>query len=208
MDFGYRDGLGGTGPGACNSKRKASLAMKAAVMFLVTAGLFPATAAFAADPVGQLYDGELKMVESEVVPLAEAMPAGKYDFRPSGGAFQDVRTFGEQIKHIAAVLYIVTAQSQGQKPPVDLGKGENGPDSLKTKAEIVKFLKDAFAFGHKMTSMLTAGNQMDLVKSPFGGPDQPRVGIAHEAVWHTFDHYGQMVVYARMNGVVPPASKR
>jgi hypothetical protein len=176
--------------------------------FLITTGLFPAAAAFADDPVGKLYDGELKMVESEMVPLAEAMPADKYDFRPSDGAFKDVRTFGEQVKHVATVLYMVTAQSQGRKPPVDLGKGENGPDSIKTKAEIVQYLKDAFVFGHKMTGMLTAGNQMELVKSPFGGPDQPRAGIAHVAVWHTFDHYGQMVVYARMNGVIPPASKQ
>jgi hypothetical protein len=192
--------------------------MKATTPFLIatvliTTGLFP-TAAFAADPVGtldpvgKLYDGELKMVESEMVPLAEAMPADKYDFRPSDGAFKDVRTFGEQVKHVATVLYMVTAQSQARKPPVDLGNGENGPDSIKTKAEIVQYLKDAFAFGHKMTSMLTAGNQMELVKSPFGGPDQPRAGIAHVAVWHTFDHYGQMVVYARMNGVIPPASKQ
>jgi len=177
---------------------------------LVLTALFLTTAACAADAgaVGKLYDGELKLVESEVVPLAEAMPAEKYDFRPSEGAFKDVRTFGQQVKHLAAVIYLVTAASQGQKPPADIGAGENGPDSIKTKAEIMQFLKDAFTFGHKMTSMLTAQNQMDLVKSPFGGRDQPRAGLAHEAVWHTFDHYGQMVVYARMNGVIPPASRR
>src|ERR1700686_1169062 len=97
---------------------------------LLTTGLFLTAVAFAAAPVGKLYDGELKTVESDMVPLAEAMPAGKYDFRPSDGAFKDVRTFGEQVKHVATVLYIVTAQSQGQKPPVDLGKGESGPDSI------------------------------------------------------------------------------
>jgi hypothetical protein len=54
---------------------------------------------------------------------------------------------------------------------------------------------------------LTEENQFDLVKSPFGGPDDARVGIASTPVWHSFDHYGQMVVYARMNGVIPPASR-
>jgi len=171
--------------------------------------LFLTTAAFAAEPVSvaKLYDGQLKSVESEFVPLAEAMPADRFDFRPTDGAFKDVRTFAQQIKHTAAVIYMVAAAAQGAKPPVDLGKGEAGPDNLKTKAEIVQFLKDAFAYAHKMTNMLTAQNEMDLVKSPFGGSDQPRAGLASIAVWHSFDHYGQMVVYARMCGVVPPASR-
>jgi uncharacterized damage-inducible protein DinB len=183
--------------------------MKPTILFLLTNAFVLTTAVCAAEPapVAKLYDGEIKAVESELVPLAEAMPADKYDFRPTEGAFKDVRTFGQQVKHIATVLYMVAAASQGQKPPVDLANGDNGPDSIKTKAEIVQYLKDAFAFGHKMTNMLTAQNQMELVKTPFGGPDQPRAGIAHVAVWHSFDHYGQMVVYARMCGVVPPASR-
>jgi hypothetical protein len=183
--------------------------MKPTLLLLLTNAFILTTANFAAEPVlvAKLYDGELQAVESELVPLAEAMPADKYDFRPSEGAFKDVRTFGQQIKHVATVTYLVSAASQGRKPPLDLGKGESGPDSVRTKAEIVQYLKDAFAFGHKMTNMLTAQNQMDLVKSPFGGPDEPRGGIAHVAVWHSFDHYGQMVVYARMCGVVPPASR-
>ena len=206
--------------GRSNSNRKTSAAMKPTllpltkllltnVFILTTVACIGTTTAWAAEPVSvaKLYDGELKAVESELVPLAEAMPADKYDFRPSEGAFKDVRTFGQQVKHVATVLYMVTAASQGQKPPLDLGKGENGPDSIKTKAEIVQYLKDAFAFGHKMTNMLTAQSQMELVKTPFGGPDQPRAGIANVAVWHSFDHYGQMVVYARMCGVVPPASR-
>ena len=182
--------------------------MRPTIVFLLTSAVL-SPAAFAAEPgpVAKLYDGELKSVESELVPLAEAMPADKFDFRPSDGAFKDVRTFGQQIKHVASVIYMVAAASQGQKPPVDLGKGENGPDSVKTKAEIVQFLKDAFAFGLRMTNLLTAQSQMELVKSPFGGADQPRAGLAHVAVWHSFDHYGQMVVYARMCGVVPPASR-
>lgn len=183
--------------------------MKPTIFLMVASALFLTTAAVAAEPVSvaNLYDSELKTVESDLVPLAEAMPTDKYDFRPTEGAFQDVRTFGQQIKHIAAVMYMVTAASQGQKPPVDVGTGENGPDSAKSKAQIVQFLKDAIAFGHKMTNQLTDKNQMDLVKSPFGGSDQPRAGLAHVAVWHSFDHYGQMVVYARMCGVVPPASR-
>jgi hypothetical protein len=93
------------------------------------------TAAFTAEPVpvAKLYDGELKMVESELVPLAETMPGDKYDFQPSEFAFKDVRTFGQQVKYLATVLYMVEAASQGQRPPVDPGGSENRPDSIKRK---------------------------------------------------------------------------
>jgi hypothetical protein len=77
----------------------------------------------------------------------------------------------------------------------------------KTKEDIVKFLKDAFAYAHKGMQMLTAENQLEMVPSPFGSGSAARGGIASAAAWHSFDHYGQMVVYARMNGIVPPASR-
>src|SRR6476620_9452505 len=105
-------------------------------------------AAFAADmpTVAKIYDSQLEGIEKEMISLAEAMPAEKYDFAPTQGAFKDVRTFAQQAKHTAAVLYMVSAAALQQKPPVDLGQGENGPDQVKTKAQVVKFLKDAFAY--------------------------------------------------------------
>ncbi len=79
---------------------------------------------------------------------------------------------------------------------------------MKTKAEIVKFLQDSFAYAHTSMASLTAANQLDLVKAPFPGmPDTARAGIANLAIWHAFDHYGQMAVYARMNNIIPPASQ-
>lgn len=154
----------------------------------------------------KLMDEQLSMVESEVVPLVEAMPADKMAFAPTSGEFKGVRTFAAQAKHVAAVIYMVSAAAKGEKVPVDTG-GESGPDSVKTKEQVVKFLKDAFAYAHTATKALTEKNHMELVKSPFGGPDQARLGLISVAVWHTFDHYGQMVVYARMNGIIPPASR-
>src|SRR5580693_6574134 len=88
------------------------------------------------------------VVEQEVVSAAEAMPEDKYSFAPSNGEFKGVRTFTEQVKHVAAVNYMVGAAILEEKPPVELG-GENGPDSVKTKADIEKFLKDSFAYVHK-----------------------------------------------------------
>lgn len=167
------------------------------------------SAAFGADKiaVSKLWDSQLGMIESEFVPLAEAMPADKYNFAPTGGKFDGVRTFALQVKHVASVMYMAAAAAKQEKPPVDLGSGENGPDTVTTKEQIVAYLKDAFAYAHKVMGTLTEQNQLDMVKSPFGGPDVARVGIASATVWHSFDHYGQMVVYARMNGIVPPASR-
>jgi uncharacterized damage-inducible protein DinB len=157
--------------------------------------------------VATLYDSQLKMVQGEVVPLAEAVPESAYNFAPTQGAFEKVRTFGLQVKHIATVMYMVAAASAKEKPPLDLGTDENGPASIKSKAQIVQYLKDAFAYAHTSMAKLTAENQLELVPGPFPGmPPTARAGIANMAIWHTFDHYGQMAVYARLNGVIPPAS--
>jgi len=72
----------------------------------------------AAPGIGKIFDRDLTNIEGEIVPLAEAMPAGKFDFAPSGGGFKGVRTFGEQMKHSAAVLYMVSASVLGQKNPI------------------------------------------------------------------------------------------
>ena len=174
----------------------------------LTIAILIATSAWAADPVtvARLYDGQLKSAESEIVPLVEAMPADKFNFAPTSGEFKGVRTFAQQAKHMAAVIYLTAAAVKQEKPPVE--GGEAGPDSVVTKEQVVKFVKDAFAYGHKAMGTLTDKNQLDMVKSPFGGPDMVRGGIAQLNVEHCFDHYGQMVVYLRMNGLVPPASRR
>src|SRR4029077_8861935 len=103
--------------------------------------------------------------------------------------------------------YMAGAASAKEKPPVDLGSDENGPASIASKAQIVQYLKDAFTYGHKVMAQLTAENQLEMVPAPFPGmPPMARAGIANLTIWHSFDHYGQMAVYARMNGVIPPAS--
>jgi uncharacterized damage-inducible protein DinB len=157
--------------------------------------------------VASIYDGQLRSAESEIVGLVEAMPAAKFDFAPTEGEFKGVRTFAQQAKHLSAVLYMVCAAANQEKPPADIGVGENGPTSVKSKEEVVHFMKNAFAYARKATGTLTAANLTDSVKSPFGQGQMTKGALVSLAVWHSFDHYGQMVVYARMNGVVPPASK-
>ncbi|MBS1877157.1 MAG: DinB family protein [Acidobacteria bacterium] len=166
----------------------------------------------AADPapptMGKIFDQQLTSVEREVVSLAEAMPAEKYAFAPKDGAFKDVRTFSQQVSHIAYVTYAVSSAALGEKNPSSTDAKENGPTTLKTKADVVKYLKDSFAYAHKATAMLSAANSMDMVQSAFGKNKTPRIYMVNVAIWHSFDHYGQMAVYARMNNVVPPASRQ
>lgn len=167
-----------------------------------SASVFAATGSSA-----KSFDDTLGMTEKEFVSLAEAVPAEKYGFAPKDGEFSGVRTFGQQMKHVAAVNYEVAAAILGEKSPVEPGKAENGPDSIQTKEQIVQFLKDSFAYTHKALKSVTDANLTGDVQNPFGKGKVPLLQVVTVPLWHTFDHYGQAVVYARMCGVVPPASR-
>jgi hypothetical protein len=161
-----------------------------------------------APTIAKIYDNQLSTIERELVPLVEAMPAEKLVFVPTRGEFKGARTFAQQATHVAAVLYAVSAAVLGEKNPTGMGKNENGPASLKSREDVVKYVKDSFAYGHKAMLALDGKNLTDMMPSPFGSGKMPRASAASIAVWHSFDHYGQMCVYARMNGIIPPASRR
>lgn len=169
-------------------------------------------AAFGADAVGQIYDQQVSSVEREVLALVRAMPADKFDFAPTNAAFPGsnftgVRTFALQARHDATIIWRIAASVAGEKnPPVETGPGDNGPASLTTKDAIVDYFQGAIAYAHKAMSSLTQQNMLDQVPSPFGPGTTTRLAAAAFFGLHSYDHYGQMVVYARMNGVVPPAS--
>ena len=154
--------------------------------------------------VSDITNAEIGIVEREIVPAAEAMPEDKYNYAPTAGEFKGVRTFAQQVKHVATTNYAFWSAVLGEKPAVDVSN-ENGPDSIKTKADIVKFLKDSFALGHRAAKSLTLANMGERVESEFG--KQPRLFLTTFTVAHCFDHYGQMVEYLRMNGIIPPASR-
>jgi len=163
----------------------------------------------AAEPrtVSQVLNGSIANIENEFVSAAEAMPEDKYSFAPTNGEFKGVRTFAGQIKHVAAVNYIIGAAILGEKPPVDTGE-ENGPASMTTKADIVKFLKDSFAYAHKAAGTINENNLVAPIKSPFGNGPATRLALAVGVSGHCSDHYGQLVEYLRMNGIIPPASRQ
>jgi uncharacterized damage-inducible protein DinB len=160
--------------------------------------------------VASAIDHEISIVEKEVVEAAEAMPEDKYNFSPeslniAGSDYKGVRTFGEQVKHVAASNYLIWSPITGDKLPDTVNEGK-GPDAMKAKAEIVKFLKESFAFGHKATATLTTANLVEPI--PFGKNKTTRLFLSTFAAAHAFDHYGQMAEYLRMNGIIPPASRK
>jgi hypothetical protein len=157
--------------------------------------------------IASTVDNHISAIEKEVVDAAQAMPEDKFNFTPAslnipGSDFKDVRSFGVQVKHIAASNYFLWSPLTGDKLPDGLKDG-NGPENLKTKAEIIKFLEDSFALGHKAAATLTIDN---MFENP-GTSKTSRLHRAEFAVAHAYDHYGQMVEYLRMNGIVPPASR-
>ncbi|HEX3232187.1 MAG TPA: DinB family protein [Pyrinomonadaceae bacterium] len=160
--------------------------------------------------IASAIDREISLVEKEVVEAAEAMPESKFDFSPeklniSGSDYKGVRTFGQQLKHVAASNYLIWSPITGEKAP-DTANDGKGPDSMTAKAAIIKYLKDSFAFGHNAVATLNDSNLVQpIIRN--NRPPTTRLFLATFAAAHAFDHYGQLVEYLRMNGIVPPASR-
>jgi uncharacterized damage-inducible protein DinB len=147
-------------------------------------------------------------VEQQVVSAAEAMPEDKYSFAPTNGEFKGVRTFAQEVGHIGAANHLFFGPLMGETTdPKQVEAESNGPTSLKTKAEYVQYLKDSFALGHKVIAGITAENAVTPLPKPVFPFLSTRLAIANIGTWHPMDHYGQMVEYLRMNGIIPPASR-
>jgi len=192
----------------------ATLSLAAASAYAQATKSSPAAVASASPStpptIASSIDREISLVEKEVLEAAEAMPDNKFDFSPEklnipGSDYKGVRTFGEQLKHIAASNYLIWSPITGEKPPDNVNDGK-GPDNMKAKADIIKYVKDSFAFGHKSVSTLNSSNLVEPITSGSGRPTT-RLFLATFAAAHCFDHYGQMIEYLRMNGIVPPASR-
>jgi uncharacterized damage-inducible protein DinB len=156
--------------------------------------------------VTQILDRSVSNLEREFTAAAAAMPEDKFAFAPTNGEFKGVRTFGQQIKHVAAVNYELAAAILEQKPPADMND-ESGPASVTLKADTLKYLKESFEYVHKAIATIDEKNLAANIKSPFGEGSVSRLGLAMSVASHGFDHYGQMVEYLRMNGIIPPASR-
>ncbi len=156
---------------------------------------------------------EFEGQEYEVRSAAEAMPADKWSYRPAQGLFKnekpafgpaEVRTFAEQVKHVACSNFAFVAELEAGTPPETCDKG--GPSPAKTRAELLDYLRDSFAALKKPLAAITSKNMYDPVEGPYAGPNT-RLGLAEVCIWHAAEHYGQMIIYLRLNGIVPPTSR-
>ncbi len=161
-----------------------------------------------AHSLSEACERQLTMTEQSIVHVAELMPESRYYFTPDslhipGSNFKGVRTFAAQVKHLASDNYDLWAVLTGESVPPG-GVGVEGPPQIKTKAQILEYLKGSFAMGHRAIATLTAGNAMDPI--PFRMSKLPRLDLAFWALTHANDHYGQMVVYLRACGITPSAT--
>lgn len=149
--------------------------------------------------------GALSWAEKGFLSVAEAMPESKYSYIPKEGNFEGVRSFGEQVKHVACAQFAFFNEIEGKTPPEHCEKG--GPQKAETKAEVLKYLRDSFEYGDRVLATVNEKNALDRVEGQYAAPNT-KLGVAVAAVWHITDHYGQLVVYLRLNGIVPPVTQQ
>jgi uncharacterized damage-inducible protein DinB len=149
--------------------------------------------------------GMLRFTQDQFFAVAQAMPEAKYSFIPRGGNFDGARSFAEQVKHVACADYAFFNEIEGKTPPEDCAKG--GPSTAKSKAELLKYLREAFDYGNGVLSAVNGENALARAEGPYMAPNT-RLGLTVAAVWHIADHYGQLALYLRMNGIVPPPSQQ
>ncbi len=178
--------------------------MRPLLVLTLLAGPVLAQNALVPKSIADSVAGPLSFVEGELLSIAEAMPDAKYSFVPTAGKFDDARSFGEQIKHVACSQFAFFNEIESKTPPASCWKG--GPSKAATKAELIQYLRDSFDYGNKMIGMVNQ-NPLARVEGPYASPST-RLGIAVTAVWHITDHYGQLVEYLRMNGIVPPPTQK
>ena len=177
---------------------------------VLRAQMAPATPAVAKGTVvdpAKSFDEVLSVFEKEMMGVANAMPADKYSFAPSAALFvpsqkteySGVRTFASMVIHIAQANYFYGGALSGLKPEVNV----KALGDLKDKDQVVAALAASFVFEHKAIATLTPANAFESVRG-----DTTRASLAGGVVAHGFDHYGQLVEYLRMNGIVPPASQK
>jgi uncharacterized damage-inducible protein DinB len=179
------------------------------VLCLLLALVNPVAEAQTSPTISQALDFWITNTEKEVVSAAQAMPEEKYSFAPTAGEFTGARTFAQQIKHLGANNYRMAAWMLGQNATPDQ-EAETGPHSVRSKAHIMDYLKGSFTALHRAVASVTAQNAVAAVWPERVGSTRQntRVQFAVDAVAHSYDHYGQMVEYLRMNGIVPPASRK
>ena len=166
------------------------------LVFLLTLGTCPLWAQ--GNPVSKDLKGDYRSIRDFFIRAAEKMPEENFGFKPS----PDVRTFGQQVAHVADDQYNLCAPAKGE---IRKDAYTHLEDTLSRKADLVAALKDAFAYCDGAYGALSDASATEIVK--FGKSDRTRFEMLNWNLWHTWEHYGNVVVYLRMKGLVPPSSE-
>ncbi|SRR5579872_2336807 len=151
----------------------------------------------ASDPLIGSVKGIYTISKTNIAASAEKMPEENYSFKPT----PEVRSFGQIIGHIADAQYLFCSGALGEKNPAP------GIEKSKTsKVDLVKALNDAFAYCDKAFSATTDAHAADAVK--FFGRDTTKLGMLTFDAAHNMEHYGNLVTYMRIKGLVPPSSEQ
>ena len=185
---------------------RATLALRVMSIGLMTVGSAPPSQAQEQATFASVLERQFRYAEQDFLAAAEAMPEDKYSFAPTNGEFTGVRTFAQQIKHVGVFNFRSFRAILREDQASD---GDNGPDSVRTKAEILQYVRDSFEIGRRAVKGLNAATLLRHV------PNSPEASVGFDTpldlviftMWHAYDHYGQTVEYLRMNGIVPPASR-
>jgi len=176
------------------------------MLTLLTHVVFCLLLAWDASPPSGAFQALISNSEALLMGAANEMPADKYDFVPAVGEFRGVRSFGKQLKHAAAVQYLVANSILGEPVTADMSD-ERGPDTIRSKAEVVAYLQGSFDSLHRAAAEVTDQNAFAPVNGIFSSAPATRAGLIAGVLVHSSDHYGQVVEYLRMNGIIPPASR-
>ena len=177
--------------------------MRRAFVFLFVASLAVPAAAqqSSGNPISDGIRSQWTGAKRNILQSAELMPDGSWDYRPVDG----VRSFSELVAHVAGASYAICAAAKNEKSPYAEDHFEK---NAKGRAAIVQATKDAIAYCDAAFSALTDANAGELIANPFGEGKIARTAVLVLQIGHDNEHYGNMVTYFRMNGIVPPSSRR
>jgi uncharacterized damage-inducible protein DinB len=172
-------------------------------LFFIVPGVAPCQQSVSLLPA---IERQFNKIETDILTTAQAMPESKFDFTPESLGVDNanlagVRTFSGQIMHLATDNILIWSVITGDSVRADI-EDVNGPRNIKSKQDVIGYLKNSFEIGRRAISTLTSQNAMDMIQ--FRWRKLPRLDLAFYALTHANEHYGQMVIYLRICGLVPP----
>jgi len=172
--------------------------MKRAMMAMVV--VLTASTAWAQNPASDALRDGWNSIKRNIKESAELMPEANYSFKPT----PKVRSFGEILAHVAGASYVFCASAKNEKSPFAEDAFEK---TAKTKAQIVKATNDAIAYCDGAFTALTDAGAGTMVAAAFSSGQAPRINALVGQIGHDNEHYGNLVTYFRLKGLVPPSSR-